>query len=52
MRDLLMKAETGAHVPAAEDQDSEKHAFVGFRYWGMEDGKAVVSLEMRGASDR
>ncbi|MFI5350946.1 MAG: hypothetical protein ACHQ2Z_15470, partial [Elusimicrobiota bacterium] len=49
VRELLLKAETGAHVPAAEDQDSEKHAFVGFRYWGMEGGKAVVSLELRGA---
>jgi hypothetical protein len=50
VRELLMKAEAGAHVPAAQDQDSEKHAFVGFRYWGMENGKAVVSLELRGAS--
>ena len=50
VRELLTKAEAGAHVPAAGDQDSEKHAFVGFRYWGMENGKAVVSLELRGAS--
>jgi hypothetical protein len=50
VRELLMKAEAGAHVPAADDQDSEKHAFVGFRYWGTENGKAVVSLELRGAS--
>ena len=50
VRDLLMKAEAGAHVPSAEDHDSEKHAFVGFRYWGMEGGKAVVSLELRGTS--
>jgi hypothetical protein len=50
VRELLMKAESDAHVPAANDQDSEKHAFVGFRYWGMENGKAVVSLELRGAS--
>ena len=50
VRELLTKAETDPHVPAANDQDSEKHAFVGFRYWGMENGKAVVSLELRGAS--
>jgi hypothetical protein len=50
VRELLTKAETGAHVPAAGDSDSEKHAFVGFRYWGMEGDKAVVSLELRGAS--
>ena len=50
VRELLTKAETDAHVPAAGDADSEKHAFVGFRYWGMEGDKAVVSLELRGAS--
>jgi hypothetical protein len=50
VRELLSKAEGSAHVPAADDPDSEKHAFVGFRYWGLEDGKAVVSLELRGAS--
>jgi hypothetical protein len=49
-RELLLKAESGAHVPAADDPNSEKHAFVGFRYWGMENGSAVVSLELRGAS--
>lgn len=48
VRALLTKAETGAHVPAAADPDSEKHAFVGFRYWGMEGDNAVVSLEFRG----
>jgi hypothetical protein len=37
-------------VSAAEDSDSEKHAFVGLRYWGMENGKMVVSFELRGAS--
>jgi hypothetical protein len=50
VRELLLRAADGAHVPAADDPDSEKHAFVGFRYWGMEGGKAVVSLELRGAS--
>jgi len=48
VRELLTKAESDPHVPAAGDFDSEKHAFVGFRYWGMEGGKAVVSLEFRG----
>jgi hypothetical protein len=50
VRALLQNAGADAHVPAADDADSEKHAFVGFRYWGMEGGKAVVSLELRGAS--
>lgn len=47
---LLAEAKAGAHTPAAEDPDSEKHAFVGFRYWGTENGKLVVSLELRGTS--
>ncbi|MFI5363679.1 MAG: hypothetical protein ACHQ49_17070 [Elusimicrobiota bacterium] len=50
VRELLTKAEAGPHVPQGEDLNSEKHSFVGFRYWGMEDGKAVVSLELRGTS--
>jgi hypothetical protein len=50
VRELLEAQAEAPHVPAAEDDDSEKHAFVGFRYWGMENGKAVVSLELRGAS--
>ncbi len=48
--ELLAAAEPEAHVPPAEDPDSEKHAFVGLRYWGAENGKLVVSLELRGAS--
>lgn len=50
VRALLEKADAAPHAPAAEDPDSEKHAFVGLRYWGMEDGKAVVSFELRGVS--
>lgn len=50
VRRLLEQAGPDAHVPAAEDPDSEKHAFVGLRYWGMENGNAVVSFELRGAS--
>lgn len=50
VRELLTRASKDAHAPAAEDPDSEKHAFVGFRYWGAEDGKVVVSFELRGAS--
>lgn len=50
VRRLLTDASPAPHVPAADDADSEKHAFVGFRYWGMEGGRAVVSLELRGAS--
>lgn len=50
VRELLEKADAAPHVPAAEDPDSEKHAFVGLRYWGMEGGKAVISFELRGAS--
>jgi hypothetical protein len=46
----LLAAEGEAHQPSADDPDSEKHAFVGLRWWGMENGKAVVSLELRGAS--
>lgn len=48
--ELLAAAHPEAHVPPAEDPDSEKHAFVGLRYWGTENGKLVVSLELRGAS--
>jgi hypothetical protein len=48
VRELLTKAEKDPHTPAANDVDSEKHAFVGFRYWGMEGENAVVSLEFRG----
>ena len=50
VRALLETADAAPHAPAAEDPDSEKHAFVGLRYWGMEDGKAVISFELRGAS--
>lgn len=46
----LLSAEGEPHQPSADDPDSEKHAFVGLRWWGMENGKAVVSLELRGAS--
>jgi len=48
--ELLAAAAPEAHTPPAEDPDSEKHAFVGLRYWGTENGKLVVSLELRGAS--
>lgn len=48
--DLLAAAQAAPHQPQAEDPDSEKHAFIGLRYWGMEDGKMVVSFELRGAS--
>ncbi len=47
---LIAAAARDPHLPAAEDADSEKHAYVGFRYWGMENGKMVVSLELRGGS--
>jgi hypothetical protein len=47
---LLEAAEASPHVPQAEDADSEKHAFVGLRYWGTENGKLVISFELRGAS--
>jgi hypothetical protein len=50
VRRLLEAADPAPHAPSADDPDSEKHAFVGLRGWGMEDGKAVVSLELRGAS--
>ena len=50
VRQLLEEAGPDAHVPAADDPDSEKHAFVGLRYWGMEEDRAVVSFELRGAS--
>jgi hypothetical protein len=50
VRSLLAAAAPQAHVPAAGDADSEKHAFVGLRYWGMEGGSAVVSFELRGAA--
>lgn len=47
---LLERAAAEPHVPQAEDADSEKHAFVGLRYWGVEDGRLVISFELRGAS--
>ncbi len=50
VRELLTRANASAHQPSAEDPDSEKHAFVGFRYWGLEEGQAVVSFELRGVS--
>jgi hypothetical protein len=50
VRTLLEAAAAHPSVPSAEDPDSEKHAFVGLRYWGLEDGKAVISFELRGVS--
>ena len=50
VRELLERAQAAPNVPEAEDPDSEKHAYVGLRYWGMENGKAVISFELRGAS--
>lgn len=49
VRELVAAGSKTPVVSAADDADSEKHAFVGLRWWGMEDGKAVVSLELRGA---
>ncbi|MDE2237580.1 MAG: hypothetical protein KGK30_06795, partial [Elusimicrobia bacterium] len=46
----LIEERGGAAASLAEDPDSEKHAFVGLRYWGLEDGKLLLSLELRGAS--
>jgi hypothetical protein len=50
VRRLLEAANPSAHAPAADDADSEKHAFVGLRWWGMESGKAVISFELRGVT--
>lgn len=47
---LIRAAAASPHAPQAEDPDSEKHSFVGLRYWGTENGKLVVSFELRGAS--
>ena len=47
---LIKTAQASPHSPQAEDPDSEKHAAVGLRYWGTENGKLVVSFELRGAS--
>jgi hypothetical protein len=49
VRDLT-KAAGPAHQPSWKDRDSEKHAYLGVRWWGMENGLAVISLELRGAS--
>jgi hypothetical protein len=49
VRRLLDEAPPEPGRPSADDADSEKHAFVGLRWWGLEDGKAAVSLELRGA---
>ncbi|MBI3553741.1 MAG: hypothetical protein HY077_14690 [Elusimicrobia bacterium] len=48
--ELIAGASAAPHTPQAEDEDSEKHSFVGLRYWGLEGGKAVISFELRGAS--
>jgi hypothetical protein len=48
--DLIKAAKASPNTPQAEDADSEKHAFVGLRYWGLENGKAVISFELRGTS--
>ncbi|MBI5245619.1 MAG: hypothetical protein HY923_00435 [Elusimicrobia bacterium] len=50
VRKLVADASLEPRVSSAEDPDSEKHAFVGLRYWGMENGLQVVSLELRGTS--
>jgi len=50
VRALLESGAAAAHDPEAEDLDSEKYAFVGLRYWGQEDGKTVISFELRGAT--
>lgn len=47
---LICTAEAAPHSPQAKDPDSEKHSFVGLRYWGAEYGKLVVSFELRGAN--
>lgn len=49
-RTLVAGGSADAHQPKSDDADSEKHAFVGFRYWGTKDGQATVSLELRGTS--
>ncbi len=46
----LAAAAGPARQPSWKDRDSEKHAYLGVRWWGMENGLAVISLELRGAS--
>ncbi|UPT75650.1 MAG: hypothetical protein M0D55_08250 [Elusimicrobiota bacterium] len=46
----LTRAAGPAHQPSWTDRDSEKHAYLGVRWWGLENGLAVISLELRGAS--
>jgi hypothetical protein len=48
--ELVSAAAAQPHTPAAEDPDSEKHSFVGLRYWGTEGGNIVLSFELRGAA--
>ncbi|MBI4348110.1 MAG: hypothetical protein HY553_14730 [Elusimicrobia bacterium] len=47
---LIAARSPAPHQPSAGDFDSEKHAFLGVRYWGTVDGRTTVSLELRGAS--
>lgn len=47
---LVEKASPLPRTSVGDDSDSEKHAFVGMRYWGMEEGKYVISLEFRGVN--
>ena len=47
---LIRAASPEASVPLPVDLDNEKFSFVGFRYWGIEEGRMVVSLELRGTS--
>lgn len=49
-RALVQEAGASPNQPRWDDPDSEKHAFVGLRYWGTRAGQATVSLELRGAS--
>ncbi|MCX5796395.1 MAG: hypothetical protein NTY77_12960 [Elusimicrobia bacterium] len=47
---LVNEALPSASRPDHRDLDNEKFAFVAFRYWGLEDGRMVVSFELRGAN--
>ncbi|MBI5238967.1 MAG: hypothetical protein HY926_00700 [Elusimicrobia bacterium] len=47
---LVSEASPEPSRPDHRDPDNEKFAFVAFRYWGLEDGRLVVSFELRGAN--
>jgi len=45
---IIREGNTQPHTPEWNSPNNEKSVNLAFRYWGMEDGMMVVSLELRG----